>query len=65
MATLKRTDSRPLKDGNPPPTPPRECVACCDGDAEELIKPCRDCDTDYCITCVVSMFEDASTDRTR
>lgn len=64
MATLKRTDSKPLKDTQPPP-PPRECIACCDPDEEYLVKPCRECNADYCRGCLERMFVDATTDRSR
>lgn len=66
-ATLKRTDSKVLKEK---PVPARSCVVCTatEDDAEEdiaLIRPCRDCDEDYCVGCLAEMFTGAVRDPTR
>ncbi|KAK3713036.1 hypothetical protein LTR37_008721 [Vermiconidia calcicola] len=59
MATLKRTDSKPLKE-----QPQRSCIACTETDTQ-LIRPCRTCESDYCVECLVDMFISATIDRTR
>ena len=61
MASLKRTDSKTLKE-----TPPRSCVACTETeDNTKLLRPCRTCSSDYCVECLIDMFTAATTDRAR
>ncbi|KAK3109877.1 hypothetical protein LTR53_016413 [Teratosphaeriaceae sp. CCFEE 6253] len=57
--------SKPDVQAQQPPPPPRSCIACTDTDPEELVKPCRECPTDYCRECILSMFIAATTDSTR
>ena len=61
MATLKRTDSNNMKGA-----PPRSCIACTEGESTiKLLRPCRTCDADYCVDCLIDMFTAATTDKTR
>ncbi|EMD01123.1 hypothetical protein BAUCODRAFT_60950, partial [Baudoinia panamericana UAMH 10762] len=53
----------------PPPTlppAPRSCGICTDSaHPDDLVKPCRQCSTDYCRDCLVEMFNGAANDSTR
>ncbi|KAK5173784.1 uncharacterized protein LTR77_002465 [Saxophila tyrrhenica] len=60
MATLKRSDSKTLKED----PPPRACIICTEKDIP-LVKPCRSCNTDYCEECLEGMFVAAVEDQTR
>lgn len=61
MATLKRADSKKLNE-----TRPRSCIACTENEhSVQLIRPCRSCNSDYCIDCVLDMFLAATTDNGR
>ena len=57
MATIKRSDSKSLKEA-----PPRSCMACTETELP-LVRPCRYCDSDYCIDCLIDMF--TTPDQTR
>lgn len=57
MATLKRKPSKVI-------LPPRSCIVCTDVEVQ-LVRPCRNCETDYCVVCLVGMFTAATTDRSR
>ena len=62
MASRKRSESKTAKE-----RPPRACIVCTEVDSNEiaLIRPCRSCSMDYCINCLVEMFQAAVDDNTR
>lgn len=64
----------PLKEESKGPEEPEvQCIACCTQllnekgpmYAQEVIKPCRSCNSAYCISCVKGMFLNACRDSTR
>ena len=48
-----------------PPAPKPSCCACGESPDTSFIRPCRDCDTDYCYGCLHEMFIGATKDSTR
>ena len=54
MATLNQPDPKAVT-----APPQRSCIACTEADIQ-LIRPCRTCETDYCVDCLVDMFVSAT-----
>ncbi|KAK0799489.1 hypothetical protein LTR02_007833 [Friedmanniomyces endolithicus] len=47
----------------PPTPPPRSCIVCTS--PEDLVRPCRNCSSDYCRECLGEMFMAATEDGSR
>ena len=65
--------SHTIEESKEPKEPQEVCVGCCTQlpkktdlmYAQEVIRPCRSCDSTYCALCVKNMFIDACRDSTR